>query len=72
MRIVAHGPGFAVEDQQSLTVLQAVIFFLTVHILKTVYASVVDYSLLVPKALGNWRVLVIDVLKHKLALLTSF
>jgi hypothetical protein len=71
VRIVAHGPGLAVEDQQRLTVLQAVVFLLPVHVLKTVYAAVVDYALLVPKAFGNWRILVVDVFEHEFALLAG-
>lgn len=71
MRIVAHGPGLAVEDQQRFTVLQTVIILLAVHVLKAINAAVVDYTLLVPKAFGNWRVSVVDVFEHEFAFLTG-
>ena len=45
-------PCFAIKDKQISSVLQAVITLLPVHILKTIYQTIVNDTLLIPKTLG--------------------
>ena len=67
----AGGPRFAVEDEHGLAVLQAVVLLLAVDVLEAVDETIVDDGLLVPKTLGEGRVLVVDVFYNELVLLLA-
>jgi hypothetical protein len=69
--VEADRPGLAVEDQQRLAILEAVVLLLAVDVLQAVDEPVVDDALLVPETFGKRWVLVVDVLEDELVLLAS-
>lgn len=66
--INARRPILTIENKEGSLVLQAVVLLFTVHVLQAVDATVVDYPLLVPEALGEGRVLLVHVFYQELAL----
>jgi len=59
LTLSTNRPSFAIKDKQISSVLQAIITLLTIYILKTIYQTIMNNSLLIPKTLcKRWILLV--------------
>ena len=58
-----------IEYKQISFIFKAVILSLAIHILQCINNSIMKHRLWIPKTLGNWQILHVDVLDEKLFIL---
>jgi hypothetical protein len=65
LRLRTNRPSFAIKDKQIPSVLQAIITLIPIYILKTVYQTIVNDTLLIPKTLCQRWILLVYVFNVK-------